>query len=96
MIEKTEYQYRVIQNVRKIRLEHNVSQSALGNILSLSKGQIGNIESTKYSQKYTLKQLYDVCEHFKVSLQSIMFSEEEQNAEDEIDLLIKKIIEYEQ
>lgn len=96
MIEKTDYQFQIIQNVRKIRLEHDVTQSGLGDILGLSKGQIGNIESTKYPQKYTLKQLYHICCHFEVSLQSILFTEEEQNTKNEIELLIKKIIEYEQ
>lgn len=88
---KTPYQIEVINRVRNIRVEHNVSQVQLANILNVSNGQIGNIESTKYSHKYTLSQLFCICKHFKMNIVQLFLPNEKEVT---IDQVIEKIIEY--
>ena len=88
---KTSYQIEVINRVKNIRVERGVSQMQLANILNVSNGQIGNIESTKYSHKYTLSQLYCICKHFKINITQIFLPNE---GEITIDQVIEKIIEY--
>lgn len=88
---KTSYQIEVINRVKNIRVQHGVSQMQLANILNVSNGQIGNIESTKYSHKYTLSQLFSICKHFKINIAQIFLPNE---SETTIDQVIEKIIEY--
>lgn len=88
---KTPYQIEVINRIKTIRLEHGVSQMQLANILSVSNGQIGNIESTKYSHKYTLSQLFCLCKHFKINIAQLFLPNENNIT---IEQLIEKIIEY--
>lgn len=88
---KTSYQIEVITRVKNLRLEHGISQLQLANILNVSNGQIGNIESTKYSHKYTLTQLSYICKYFKISIAQL-FLPNESNAT--IEQVIEKIIEY--
>lgn len=90
---KTEYQNQVINRIRLLRIENEVSQIGLANIIDVSNGQIGNIESTKFQHKYTLKQLYIIANHFNVSLYFLL------SGSDEIvdaDTLIKTLIKYEE
>lgn len=88
---KTSYQIEVINRVKTIRVEHGMSQMQLANILNVSNGQIGNIESTKYSHKYTLSQLFCICKYFKINI-VLLFLPNEREAT--IDQVIEKIIEY--
>ena len=53
-MDKTEYQLEVISRIRKLRIENEVSQVGLANLIDISNGQIGNIESPKFQHKYTL------------------------------------------
>ncbi len=88
---KTPYQIEVINRIKNIRIEHGMSQMQLANILSVSNGQIGNIESTKYSHKYTLSQLFCLCKHFKINIAQLFLPTA---SETTIDQVIEKIIEY--
>ena len=88
---KTPYQIEVINRVKNIRLEKGVSQMQLANILNVSNGQIGNIESTKYSHKYTLSQLSSLCKHFKIEITQLFLPDAKNIS---IDQIIEKIIEY--
>lgn len=90
---KTEYQNEVINRVRLLRRENDVSQVLLANLIEVSHGQIGNIESPKFRHKYTLKQLYCISKHFNVALSYLLTgSYRELDSEN----LIKAIIRYEE
>lgn len=86
----------VIQKIRKLRTERNISQSALSNILNISSGQIGNIESPRFRHKYTLKQIYTFCKYIKFPFELIFLTEQEAKSANNKDLLIERIIEYDQ
>lgn len=88
---KTSYQIEVINRIKNIRLEHGLSQMQLASILNVSNGQIGNIESTKYSHKYTLSQLSCLCKYFKINIAQLFLPNENEIT---IEQLVEKIIEY--
>lgn len=89
-MDKTEYQLEVISRIRKLRIENEVSQVGLANLIDISNGQIGNIESSKYQHKYTLKQLYLIAQYFKVSMEYLLTgSNESLNSSQLIEALIK-------
>ncbi len=95
---KTEYQLEIIGKIRRLREFNRCSQAQLAKYLGVSDGQIGNVESTKYPQKYTLSQLHKICTLFKTPIQHLFIDENEyiDNHIDIIDLLIQKIIRYEE
>lgn len=82
--------------IRKLRLERNISQMALSDILDVSDGQIGNIESPRFQHKYTLKQIYTFCTFIDYPFEKVFLSDEELASKNSIALLIKKIIQYEE
>ncbi len=93
---KTQFQLDIIYKIRKLRELSNVSQAKLALILGLTPGAIGNIESVKYSQKYTLAQIEIICKFFKIGVEQIFLSDEDFSSDkDIISLLISKIVEYE-
>lgn len=92
MTKKTDYQLQIIAAIRKIREEHGYSQIKIANLLGITYGQMGNIESSKMPTKYTLSQIAKICEHFNVPIECI-FLEECKN-KDIIKSLINKIILY--
>jgi hypothetical protein len=59
---------------------------------------MGNIETPKASHKYTIGQIYAICKEFKISVADIFLSDEEKKlpTNDQINILIKNIVEYEQ
>lgn len=85
----------VIQKIKRLRIERNISQSALSDILGISDGQIGNIESPKYQHKYTIKQIHEFCSFIEYPFENIFLSDEELKSKNIVKLLIEKIIEYE-
>jgi len=93
---KSEYQEKVISKLKKLRMEQNISQAQLSEILSISPGLVGNIESYKYSHKYTLKQIKEICDYFKCTVDVIFFDDDEiiNDKDAAISMLILKIIEY--
>ena len=97
VVKKTEYQLYVINILKDIRISQKASQEYISDILGLnSNGQIGNIESPRYSHKYTIKQIYMLCKEFNFPIEAVFLSEQELKLEkaDIIECLIKKIIEY--
>ena len=68
----------VITRVKKLRVERNVSQQQLATVLDATNGTIGNIESMKYANKYTLKQLNLIAKHFDVPIESFFLNEGEE------------------
>ncbi|MCQ2268272.1 MAG: helix-turn-helix domain-containing protein [Bacteroidaceae bacterium] len=74
-VQKTEKQLLVINRVKKLRVDNNVSQQQLALILGATNGHIGNIESLKYANKYTLNQLNQIAHHFKIPIESFFMTE---------------------
>ena len=92
-----DYQDNIIQTIKKIRLEKNISQAKLSELLGISRGQIGNIENPNYTHKYTLKQIVAICKHLdypieKIFLPDVTVAPECSKA---INSLIDNIIKYE-
>ena len=90
-MQKSECQIEIINRIRILRLANNVSQMSLANILDISSGLIGNIESPKFQHKYTLKQLYAIANYFNVKLDYILTGE---NKTLDSEKLIQTLIEY--
>lgn len=57
----------IIDVVRKKRKEKGMTQDDLADQLGVSKGFIGNVESTKYIDKYSTAQLNLLAKIFKCS-----------------------------
>lgn len=95
---KTNYQLSIINRLRDLRQERNLSQAQVATSLGISTGQMGNIETPKASHKYTIGQIYAICNEFKISVADIFLSDEERKlpTNDQINILIKNIVEYEQ
>jgi putative transcriptional regulator len=90
---KTNFQNEVVNRIRQLRLDNDISQIQLANIIDVSNGQIGNIESPKFQHKYTLKHLYTIARHFNVPLEFILTGS---NSKMDSELLIKTLIQYDE
>lgn len=77
-VTKSENQIMVINRVKILRVERNISQQQLATVLDATNGTIGNIESLKYPNKYTLKQLNAIAKHFEVPIESFFMNEGEE------------------
>jgi len=96
-IENLEYQDKIIQAIKRIRTERDISQSKLSEILGISRGQVGNIENPNYQHKYTLKQIVKICEKLDVPIEEIFLPEQKVKPEcsEVIKGLVDSIIKYE-
>ncbi|MBR4198502.1 MAG: helix-turn-helix transcriptional regulator [Bacteroidales bacterium] len=92
----SEIEEQVIQTIRKLRMERNISQLAMSNILGISDGQVGNIESPRYQHKYTLKQIYTFCSYIDYPFEKIFLTDDEILSKRHINILIEKIIQYDE
>ncbi|MCF0200155.1 MAG: helix-turn-helix transcriptional regulator [Bacteroidales bacterium] len=95
-IPNTAIQQEIINKIKELRLQHGISQVDLADILCVSYGHIGNIESLKFQHKYTIKQLYSFCVHIGYPIEKLFLSDIELLESNHIELLIKKIIEYDE
>jgi transcriptional regulator with XRE-family HTH domain len=57
----------VIDTVRRMRTERNISQKELAYSLNLSIGFIGDVESSKSRAKYNLSHINKLAEYFNCS-----------------------------
>lgn len=57
----------VIDFVRKLRDERDVTQEEIGNIIGVTQTYIANIESSKSRAKYNLKHIDLLADHFGLS-----------------------------
>lgn len=73
-VNKTDYQIEVINRVKTLRTKNGVSQQQLAALLGVSAGTLGNIESLHYSNKYTLRQLVVVAQHFGVPVEQFFMA----------------------
>jgi transcriptional regulator with XRE-family HTH domain len=62
----------VINKVRELRIEKNVSQADLANELGMSVGFIGKVESLKYPSHYNLKHLNQLAKILECSPQDFL------------------------
>lgn len=85
----------IILKIRNLRMEHGLSQQGLSNVLGVSEGQIGNIESPRFQHKYTLKQIYKFCKFIEYPFERIFLTDDEMLSGNKTNLLIERIIEYE-
>ena len=97
MAESIDYQDKIIQTIKRIRLEKNISQAKLSELLGISRGQIGNIENPNYTHKYTLKQIVTICKHLDYPIEKIFIPEKTIAPECSIAInaLIESIVKYE-
>ena len=95
MLEKTEYQFNIISKVKSLREENHLTQTKVCEMLGISKGQLGNIESSKYPHKYTLKQLFTLCQAVNYPIAKLFLTEEQLTSDELVDLLVKQIVLYE-
>lgn len=92
---KTEYQNSIILRLKRIRMELGYSQKDIAMLLGISNGQMGNIESLKAANKYTLNQIFILCKNFNIPIEQVFIDDEDYgNGKDIINLLISKIIKY--
>ena len=95
--ESVDYQDAIIQRIKKLREERNISQARLSEILNISRGQVGNIENPRYSHKYTLKQIELICKHLDYPIEKIFIPEMEvaPACSKAIETLIESVVKYE-
>ena len=93
---KTDYQNNIINRVRQIRNDRNLSQIDISALLDISSGQVGNIETPTRPHKYTLGQLSLLCDEFEINIQDLFLEHSEGLSNEElVRRLINSIIEYE-
>lgn len=91
---KTEYQNKVILNLKRLREINEFSQSKVALFLGISNGQIGNIETPTSPHKYTLAQIAKLCKKFKVPIELVFYGNGVDASKISKEELLKKIIEY--
>jgi len=78
-----------------MRYERGYSQKSVAMLLGISPGQVGNIESPQAANKYTLKQIFILCNSLNIPIEQIFIDDEDYGkGKDIINLLISKIIKY--
>ncbi len=96
-MKKSEYQLQIIFKIKQERESRGLGQKNIANILGISEGHVGNIESSKFPQKYTLKQLDILCRYFKMPTEQLFIPDDVYIQKDIniTTLLVEKIVEYE-
>jgi len=96
-METVDYQDEIIQTIKKLRLERNISQAKLSEILGISRGQVGNIENPHYSHKYTLKQIDAICKYLDYPIEKVFLPDTKMAPECSriIGDFVNKLISYE-
>lgn len=92
---KSDYQNYIIHRIRMLREERRYTQGRIADVIGISNGQMGNIESPKTAHKYTIAQIQQICKEFNIPIEQL-FLEDEDFAKDVdiISLLIDKIVKY--
>ena len=96
-MENIEYQDKIIQTIKRIRVERDISQAKLSEMLVISRGQVGNIENPNYPHKYTLKQIVTICKHLDYPIEKIFIPEMKisPDCSNAINALMESVIQYE-
>lgn len=93
-VNKSEYQITIIEKIKALRVLHGITQAELSRILGMSSGQLGNIESPKYSHKYTLRQISDFCEYIDYPVEKVFADTDTERMS--VNKIINNIVRYEQ
>lgn len=94
---KTEYQNHIINRIRQLREERGYTQGKTASLIGISNGQIGNIESPRTPHKYTLSHIRCICKEFGYPIDHLFIEDADLYRQtDFINILIDKIIKYEQ
>lgn len=92
---KSDYQNYIIHRIRMLRNEHGYTQGKIANVIGVSNGQMGNIESPKTAHKYTIAHIQQICKEFNVPIEQLFLEDEDfAKGVDIISLLIDKIVKY--
>lgn len=96
-MENIDYQDKIIQTIKRIRIERDISQAKLSEMLGISRGQVGNIENPNYPHKYTLKQIVTICKHLDYPIEKIFIPEMKiaPDCSNAINALMESVIRYE-
>jgi len=62
----------VINKVRELRLQKNISQTDLANKIGISQAFIGKVESFKYQAKYNLNHLNNIAKALDISPKELL------------------------
>jgi transcriptional regulator, XRE family len=62
----------VIEKVRQLRNQKNISQADLAFAIGVSVGFIGKVESLKYNTKYNLNHLNNIAKALEISPQELL------------------------
>lgn len=92
VIKKTEIQILLLNRIKQLRINRGFSQLQMADLLNVTNGQIGNIESLRQSHKYTLAQIKKICEEFNVSIAELFTGKENCTCEE----LVEEIVKYEE
>ncbi len=92
-VKKSSNQLKVVNRVRDLRISKDISQIKIANLLDVSNGYVGNVESPKFQHKYTLKQLWVLSKYFNVSLDYLLTGNNKELSKEE---LINKLISYDE
>ncbi|SQA93622.1 helix-turn-helix domain-containing protein [Capnocytophaga ochracea] len=68
----TEIERFVIDRVRKLRIEKNISQADLALSIGVSIGFIGKVESLKYNSKYNLNHINNIAKVLNISPKQLL------------------------
>ncbi|MDQ1266634.1 MAG: hypothetical protein QG635_1786 [Bacteroidota bacterium] len=71
-ISKTKIEQYVINKVKEKRIQSRLSQAELADLLNLSAGFIGKIESNKYAAKYNLNHINALAKIFNCSPKELL------------------------
>lgn len=68
----TEIETFVIERVKEIRTEKNISQADLASLIDVSIGFIGKVESFKYNTKYNLNHINNIAKALNISPKDLL------------------------
>lgn len=91
-IKKTDTQILILNRIKQLRVDRGYSQQQMADILNVTNGQIGNIESLRQPHKYTLSQIKKICDEFKVSVAELLTDKAHCSCEE----LVEAIVKYEE
>lgn len=69
---KTKFQYEIIQLVKTIREKRGFTQDDIADVLKVTRGYIGQVESPNFSSRYTIDQLNSLALFFQCSPKEFM------------------------
>jgi len=85
---KSDFQQEVLLKLKQLRVAKGWSQPKIAEILDVTNGRIGNIESTNQPHKYTLSQVNRLCKEFGVSISELFTGDSNCTSEALVDAIV--------